>query len=350
MDAITLKKQSKDFIGNAEEKNAIELLFDRLLDDSGVYNELVLCKSRLIPIYKDYQSNRVSYTDYHLERNKILATLMGLIDEIEHAHLKPIPKILKNLNEELANTELKLQAKVLDLKLETVDENLPEVNFYLFVRRARLYKRYSNYSKAIAFFYKALQFRPENIEILTDLAICYQKLGKYNKAVEYLHKVRENYPQDAYCINTLAICYREMEDIPNALSILEKGLRLDTQNNYFHSNLFVIHLFFQKNKQAAAAVRDNYWMNNQQYLIQNRGVRADFDKFLDVFDTIQNASADADLITKYLKQAIEYKAFRQPVEILKLLEQQGENSIEWANFIKKIPPQYLGDADSFRYS
>jgi tetratricopeptide (TPR) repeat protein len=62
-----------------------------------------------------------------------------------------------------------------------------------------------------------LKYYPDNVEILSDLAICYMVNRDFAGALKPLLKAEKISPKDFIVLNNIANCYKELKDISNAI-------------------------------------------------------------------------------------------------------------------------------------
>ncbi|MBK0378157.1 tetratricopeptide repeat protein [Mucilaginibacter segetis] len=79
------------------------------------------------------------------------------------------------------------------------------------------------YIKAIAA--TVLNYYPDNVESLSNLAISYISEKNYNKALDPLLKAEKINPQDYIVLNNIAYCYSLQGDKPNAIKYYELTIK-----------------------------------------------------------------------------------------------------------------------------
>lgn len=134
---------------------------------------------------------------------------------------------------------------------------------YVWLSKIKLNK--ADYKDAIEISKKALEFDPEDPEVLYSLGESYffvaenlkfkldsLKLNKeerekkekeikdyYKKTIEIFSKIKENYPDDSHIRVLMGASYIELDKIDDAINILEEAKSIDPDNLYIYNNLAV---------------------------------------------------------------------------------------------------------------
>ena len=91
----------KEFISNGLESEAVELLLDKLKDDADIRDQVIILKNNLLNIKKHQINQTISVDQYNLSRNKVLVSLINLVDEIDEEDLKDYEQEKKKQEEEI---------------------------------------------------------------------------------------------------------------------------------------------------------------------------------------------------------------------------------------------------------
>jgi len=97
----------------------------------------------------------------------------------------------------------------------------------------------AEYAEAAVMMSKALSLKPQNVDLLSNLAICHLELGNLEKAtqaVENALRIEENNPR---ALNTLGEIYLARHQYPEANSVFLKAMKLEPGNPLRVFNLAV---------------------------------------------------------------------------------------------------------------
>jgi len=146
-----------------------------------------------------------------------------------------------------------------------------------------------NYAEAIHIFERLLEYNPNLIEIMNNLALCYVKLGNLDKAIEIYTRIREIDPKKEFLWRNLSIIYYRREEFDKVIEVCKEGLNINPENALFWNNLAVAYSHMDNNDEVikcyikALDIDSNYksaWLNLCiAYLRKGVIFNFDFEKF-----------------------------------------------------------------------
>ncbi|MFX1508327.1 MAG: tetratricopeptide repeat protein, partial [Promethearchaeota archaeon] len=107
-----------------------------------------------------------------------------------------------------------------------------------------------DFAKAVEYFEKARQKKPDDVGILRSLGFTQQLLGNYSRAHEILLKAFELHPNDSDAVLFLADSYLYMGDPSRAVEYAEKGLQLSPKEPASWTSAARIHLWCGNEEQG----------------------------------------------------------------------------------------------------
>ena len=188
---------------------------------------------------------------------------------------------------------------------------------------------------------QAAALRPYSYKTKTDLAALLRLTHQHDEAVTILQTILEKYPHDSHSRNELATCYRETDALYLAVKTLYDGLKLVNDSNHFHTNLFIIHLFFSCEVAVATLVKEQYALLTNAQLIRDTKMREKYDAFIFHFEDIHCGRANQDVTGSYLDECINVKrAYRTAVGLLTKLLKVYPDAYVYKRLCRDLPPQY----------
>ena len=104
---------------------------------------------------------------------------------------------------------------------------------------AELYKD-KRYFDAVIIYRRALQAAPDNLFVIANLAIAKIQVGKIRDAQVGLEKVRAQKPNDLLVLTNLAIVYSKLKDFDKAIETRNEILALDPKNAIAHNYMAIV--------------------------------------------------------------------------------------------------------------
>ncbi|PXW89758.1 tetratricopeptide repeat protein [Nitrosomonas sp. Nm84] len=105
----------------------------------------------------------------------------------------------------------------------------------------RYYQGKIDYQRAIAAYARALEEKPDYVEVHNGLGVIYSIQGRYELSLQHFHKAIEISPKETYLYNNLGYAYLTQGNEAEAVKSLEKALLLDPENERARLNLAVAH-------------------------------------------------------------------------------------------------------------
>ena len=103
---------------------------------------------------------------------------------------------------------------------------LDDTYYLTYLYLADYYRNKEDWDKAEQYYQKALERRPNDVQILSGLAYVYARKGQMDKAIEYNLRVLERRPNDLPTLRNLALLYREVGQIGEALRYARQALQI----------------------------------------------------------------------------------------------------------------------------
>lgn len=283
-----LKTSILAHIRKGDAQKVFDLLNTHIIPFSYTDNLVTVLQASYNRLGKDIILGKINSEESSLRFNSIFSSLMDLCKLIQKEDL-----ILRD------------------------DPDLSEKHIaYFLIQRAEKYRKNRDYQNAIKDLVEAAQQQPKNIAIQNDLAMSYRLIGNYKEAINIFDNIKDKRPNDVLSLNELATCQRELDRYNAALETLDRGLKLQPDNNHFHSNKFFIHLFFTLDKNQALAVRDAYQQAYGKNLILKLDLHHLYNQFLEHFDGIHTLSVDEILIKNYISECEKKRAFKTAQSLL----------------------------------
>jgi tetratricopeptide (TPR) repeat protein len=287
-----MEKLKKSIISNIKKGN-LQSAFD-LLENINISTQngklVVALESAFNNLGHEKIANKLNTEDYYIELSKIRSSFIIACELLEVGDFLPIEK-----------------EKIPEIPQN--DTPLSNHEAHYLIQKAKNYRKYKNYPKAIEYLTEAARQQPRSIAIQTDLAINYRLVGNIKEALNILDELLDKRPHDVFIVNELANVQRENGRFRSALEILDRGLKLQPDNNHLHTNKFFIHLFFTCKKEEALNIRDNYEQNFGKKLIQTVHLQKLYNDFLIHFEALQKGEAERFLLQSYIDECQKKRAF-----------------------------------------
>jgi tetratricopeptide (TPR) repeat protein len=112
------------------------------------------------------------------------------------------------------------------VELEKLSAANPQNADYL-TQIGNIYYDMSQYGKAVDYYKKSLDIRPQDPNVETDLAACFHYLGQHDKSLEILDKVLSSNPNFAEAMfNKGIVLIRGKDDTKGGIAVWENLLRV----------------------------------------------------------------------------------------------------------------------------
>lgn len=141
---------------------------------------------------------------------------------------------------------------IIESKLDTISELLPEAYYISFYRGRNLFNQ-GSFDEARHHFHTALQYTPE----LEDIPYIYSylgnsltNLGRYDEAIEALQKGCDHDDERPDLHNLLGVCYFKKQMYTEAIPCFERAVALDPTSAMDYANLGVNYAKIAKNDEA----------------------------------------------------------------------------------------------------
>lgn len=105
----------------------------------------------------------------------------------------------------------------------------------------RYYQGKIDYQRAIAAYERALEEKPDYVEVHNGLGVIYSIQGRHELSLQHFHKAIEISPMETYLYNNLGYAYLTQGNEVEAVRLLEKALLLDPENERARLNLAIAH-------------------------------------------------------------------------------------------------------------
>jgi len=142
----------------------------------------------------------------------------------------------QNLNFAIAINEIKpFISNQIKMTFQDFVEKVSQADYYF--TEGYKYFLQDDYSKAIEYYQKVIQIKPNNPDVYSNLGVSYSALGQYQQAIEYYQKaiqINSNYV-NAY--NNLSVVYCTLGQFQQAIEYGQKALHLDPDYALAYNNL-----------------------------------------------------------------------------------------------------------------
>lgn len=140
------------------------------------------------------------------------------------------------------NIELVDQAKYALSEAQSIDENLPAVQFLM----GLIENGQNNYEGAIQHFENALNLNPEYTRAHRQMANSYYNLGDNEKALNIYERLIEGQPEYWVGYRDLALYHYDEANWEQAIENFKKAINLTSQNSSLYSNLGAAYFYNSK--------------------------------------------------------------------------------------------------------
>jgi tetratricopeptide (TPR) repeat protein len=297
-------------IAKAKFDEAFAFLKPYIRKGSATQRHLLVLEANYNIARQTFAENRLDYEGFTRELAKVS---------------QPFIDTCQNLSEEDIALEIPPHAYDMDKPLEPKVQKLAaKKDSHKISLEAKRLRKAGQYAEALQLWEELPLDKQNRIAFLNELAMLHRLMGNYEKALFVLDGIKNDTRRDEKCLNELATCYRELNRLQSAIETLELGLTWSPRNNHFHTNLFFIHLFFTLDTEGAKQVRDNYYAETGEHLIQNESMRAVYDEFLTHLKDIKGAMVQNNLLERYLKECLQKRAFTTARYLIDRIKKQGK--------------------------
>ena len=200
-----------------------------------------------------------------------------------------IDLLILNKNYEEALTEIEIQ----------INKNSSAQLFY---KQGLIYNNLQNYQEALNSYSAALQFEPNNSEIIADMAEGLSILGNHYDAVTYFKKAIELEPENLTLKGKLGRVYINQKKIKPAYDIFAEIFTKDSSNVYWNKQLAYCSFRVGRRTQAISLYENVLEVNPRDYgtysnLIHSYSTKKEPDRIIATIDKgLQQFPGDAALI------------------------------------------------------
>ena len=117
----------------------------------------------------------------------------------------------------------------------------------------RYYQGKIDYQKAITSYEKALEKKPDYVEVHNGLGVIYSIQGRHELSLQHFLKAIEISPKETYLYNNLGYAYLIQGNETEAVRSLEQALLLDPKNERARLNLATVHERIGLNNKATSS-------------------------------------------------------------------------------------------------
>lgn len=197
----------------------------------------------------------------------------------------------------------------------------------------------NNYPDAVKASEKALEYNPDNVDLLGYVAGCYHQMKEYDKAIETYEKTlalvdSAEVEQRANLITGMGDTYSELKDSAKTVECYQRALELDpvnsgTLNNYAYFLAQRGEDLDHAERMAALAVKDE----------------PDNANFIDTYAWVFFAKKDYDMALLYIKSAVEKDEDNHLLEhygdILWFIGEKEQAVEQWTKALEQDPDNEL---------
>jgi len=149
-----------------------------------------------------------------------------------------------------------------------------------------------DYQKAIAAYERALEVKPDYVEVHNGLGVIYSMQGKHELSLRHFHKAIELAPQETYLYNNLGYAHLIRGNFAEAIKSLSKAVSLDPENKRAHWNLAIAQ---EKNRSDDIVVASQPNPDNSSSIVTQELSKTDTDEVSDHITTRFRENADSQL-------------------------------------------------------
>jgi tetratricopeptide (TPR) repeat protein len=96
-----------------------------------------------------------------------------------------------------------------------------------FIDKGDNYYDDGKFREAISQYKRALNIKPDDIDVLINIGLGYRHLEEYDKAIEYYDKVLDIEPENKVAINNKGYSYECLKETDKAIELYKKSLKID---------------------------------------------------------------------------------------------------------------------------
>ena len=159
--------------------------------------------------------------------------------------------------------------------------------------KAISYYRQKKYEEAIQLWRKALEFDPQEVEIMYSLGLVFFELKKYQESIEYLEKVATYSPDHYKALMIIGTAYIKLRKFDLAKEYLQKSLEINPNNTLVYLNLGAIYSIQRDFEQGVEMFKKALDLNPRE-------IRAILG-----LGKIYNLTGDYETANEYFRQVIE---------------------------------------------
>jgi Bardet-Biedl syndrome 4 protein len=136
-----------------------------------------------------------------------------------------------------------------------------------FVMMGQVYTNLQNYEEAVQLYLEALEFAPDNPEILTMVGLMYLRLGETYKAFDFLGNALTHNPRDAKTILAAGSIIQDNQDVDVALVKYRIAAQVTPRSPELWNNIGMC--FFGKRKYVAcvACLKKAFFIDPFQWIV-----------------------------------------------------------------------------------
>lgn len=129
------------------------------------------------------------------------------------------------------------------------------------------FKCIKQYDLAIIEFKKALQFDPNDPEILESLGICFMEINNVAQAMPFFKKAFKLIPHEPQLANYLGVSHLESGNITEAINAFEKAVNLEPNTSEYLQNLGLTYIKAQRHDEALITLKKALQFSDNQGVI-----------------------------------------------------------------------------------
>lgn len=118
------------------------------------------------------------------------------------------------------------------------------------LRQGTVFRSEKNYPKAIEYYKKAIQLKPDDAEPYGALGFTYCMMKRYKESIEASKKAINLKPDSAFAYSTLGSSYKGIGLLKKAIECYKQSIKLDPDNPLIHHLLAIAYWDTRKYKEA----------------------------------------------------------------------------------------------------